>query len=209
MSMISKTVTAIAFASAASFANANLLTNGDFEANVGLSGTSWGVYQSIDGWNKFDGPGIEIQRNTVIAAQSGNQYVELDSHYNSSMYQEISGLTVGGAYELSFWYHARTNNGYNDNGINVYWGDYLPGDVAVSIDGMKQVNTPGWIEQTVKLVASAETMFLMFAATGYSNSLGGFVDNVSLTAVPEPGTLALFGLGLMGLVLARRQQKAA
>mgnify|MGYP001301561988 CR=1 FL=1 len=145
----------------------------------------------------------------MIAAQSGNQYVELDSHYNSSMYQEISGLTVGGAYELSFWYHARTNNGYNDNGINVYWGDYLPGDVAVSIDGMKQVNTPGWIEQTVKLVASAETMFLMFAATGYSNSLGGFVDNVSLTAVPEPGTLALFGLGLMGLVLARRQQKAA
>lgn len=209
MSMISKTVTAIAFASAASFANANLLTNGDFEANVGLSGTNWGVYQSIDGWNKFDGPGIEVQRNTVIAAQSGNQYVELDSHYNSSMYQEIGGLTVGGAYELSFWYHARTNNDYNDNGINVYWGDYLPGDVAVSIDGLRQVNTPGWIEQTVKLVASAETMFLMFAATGYSNSLGGFVDNVSLTAVPEPGTLALFGLGLMGLVLARRQQKAA
>lgn len=209
MSMISKTVTAIAFASAASFANANLLTNGDFEASVGLSGTNWGVYQSIDGWNKFDGPGIEVQRNTVIAAQSGNQYVELDSHYNSSMYQEIGGLTVGGAYELSFWYHARTNNGYNDNGINVYWGDYLPGDVAVSIDGLRQVNTPGWIEQTVKLVASAETMFLMFAATGYSNSLGGFVDNVSLTAVPEPGTLALFGLGLMGLVLARRQQKAA
>lgn len=209
MSMISKTVTAIAFASAASFANANLLTNGDFEANVGLSGTNWGIYQSIDGWNKFDGPGIEVQRNTVIAAQSGNQYVELDSHYNSSMYQEIGGLTVGSAYELSFWYHARTNNGYNDNGINVYWGDYLPGDVAVSIDGLRQVNTPGWIEQTVKLVASAETMFLMFAATGYSNSLGGFVDNVSLTAVPEPGTLALFGLGLMGLVLARRQQKAA
>lgn len=209
MSMISKTVTAIAFASAASFANANLLTNGDFEASVGLSGTNWGVYQSIEGWNKFDGPGIEVQRNTVIAAQSGNQYVELDSHYNSSMYQEIGGLTVGGAYELSFWYHARTNNDYNDNGINVYWGDYLPGDVVVSIDGLRQVNTPGWIEQTVKLVASAETMFLMFAATGYSNSLGGFVDNVSLTAVPEPGTLALFGLGLMGLVLARRQQKAA
>src|SRR5690606_39171394 len=155
------------------------------------------------------GPGIEVQRNTVIAAQSGNQYVELDAHYNSSMYQEIGGVTVGGAYELSFWYHARTNNDYNDNGINVYWGDYLPGDVAVSIDGLRQVNTPGWIEQTVKLVASAETMFLMFAATGYSNSLGGFVDNVSLTAVPEPGTLALFGLGLMGLVLARRQQKAA
>jgi len=209
MSMISKTVTAIAFASAASFANANLLTNGDFEANVGLSGSNWGIYQSIDGWNKFDGPGIEIQRNTIIAAQSGNQYVELDSNYNSSMYQEISGLNVGGEYELSFWYHARTNNGYNDNGINVYWGEYLPGDVALSIDGLKQVNTPGWIEQTVKLVASAETMFLMFAATGYSNSLGGFIDNVSLTAVPEPGTLALFGLGLMGLVLARRQQKAA
>lgn len=209
MSMISKTLTAIAFASAATFANANLLTNGDFEANVGLSGTSWGVYQSIDGWNKFDGPGIEIQRNTVVAAQSGNQYVELDSHYNSSMYQIVSGLNVGGAYELNFWYHARTNNGYNDNGIAVYWGEYLPGDVALSIDHLKQVNTPGWIEQTVKLIASAETMYLMFAATGYSNSLGGFVDNVSLTAVPEPGTLALFGLGLMGLVLARRQQKTA
>lgn len=207
MGMFSKTVTVMALASAASFANANLLTNGDFEASVGLTGTSWGVYQSIEGWDKFDGPGIEVQRNTVIAAQSGSQYVELDSNYNSSMYQAVGGLTVGAAYDLSFWYHARTNTGYNDNGIAVYWGDYLPGDLAVSVDGLTQSNTPGWIEQTATLVATAETMYLLFAATGYSNSLGGFVDNVTLTAVPEPATLALFGLGLAGLLMARRQQK--
>lgn len=209
MNVLIKSVAAMLLAGAAGIANANLLTNGDFEANVGLTGSSWGVYSSIPGWTTLNGSGIEVERNTVVTAQSGSQYVELDSYNNSAMYQQISGLTVGASYDLSLWYHARTNNGSNDNGINVYWGDFLPGNETINIEGLTLSNTPDWIQLTKTLVATSSSMYLTFGADGLNNSLGGFVDNVSLTAVPEPATLSLFGLGLAGLLLARRKQKQA
>lgn len=190
--------------------NANLLVNGDFEDDVGLTGSRWGVYSDINGWDTYSGPGIEIQRNTVVAAQSGNQYVELDSHNgadtNSVMYQTIDNLSVGAVYELNFWYHARTNNSAaNDNGIEVLWGASLPGATVLELDDYARRDNLGWMNFSLELVASAETMFLSFGATGLDNTLGGFIDNVSLTSVPEPGTLALFVLGAAGLVVGRRR----
>ena len=208
MGILNKALTAIALTTVATFANANLLVNGDFDANVGLSGSQWSVYGSIAGWTALSGAGIEVERNTVVSAHSGNQYIELDSRNNSSMYQLITGLTAGASYELSFWYQARTNNGGNDNGINVAWGEYLPATEVLSIDDLTHADTPDWVEQTTTLVASASSMYLVFAADGISNSLGGFIDTVSLTAtsVPEPASLALFSIGILGLILGRRKQ---
>ncbi|MEX0604284.1 MAG: PEP-CTERM sorting domain-containing protein [Marinobacter sp.] len=41
---------------------------------------------------------------------------------------------------------------------------------------------------------------------GVGDNDGWGIDNVTLAKVPEPGTLALFGLGMMGLVIARRRK---
>ena len=205
MGLFAKTLTAIAFAGVASIANANLITNGDFESNVGLSNGAWGVYGSIDGWNTLSGPGIEIQKNTIVTAQSGSQYVELDSYSNSSMYQAITGLTIGQSYDLDFWYHTRTNNGGNDNGINVYWGASAPGDLQLAISDLVSSQTYEWVEYSTNLVASAETMFLTFSAVGLNNSLGGFIDSVTLNEVPEPSNIVLLTIGLLGLMISRRR----
>ena len=186
-------------------ASANVIENGSFESPQ-IQSQTWRVFSSIDGWQTISGAGIEIQNDLLVKAQDGHQYVELDSHNNSAMTQELNDLDVGAWYNLSFWYRARTNNGGNDNGISVHWDDKILGDLALDVSDVL-AKDGGWVEYTQSLRATAETMFLSFAAIGKNNSLGGFIDNVSVTAVSEPGLAHLLGLGVLGLVFTRRRTR--
>lgn len=213
-------------------AHANMIVNGSFEdlsGSMNLDRNSWMVFDDITGWDTVSGPGIEIQTNSTLGkanAQDGNNYVELDSHggsdTNAAMSQLLTGLTVGSIYELNFYYHARTNKDGNDNGINVFWDEWLGTDLTaftytdelLSIDDVKFNDTivdgatpvnGGWFQFNIELQATASSMALTFGADGKDNSLGGFIDNVSLYSVPEPGTLGLFSLGVVGLLVARKR----
>ncbi|TCS43673.1 PEP-CTERM sorting domain-containing protein [Reinekea marinisedimentorum] len=208
-------------------AHANLITNGSFEANDVDSinnngGSSWEVFESIDGWTTYSGAGIEIQTNDTLSKLDtpfGDQYVELDSanvfrtgrNTNSLMAQEVTGLTVGSYYELSYWYMPRTST-TNDNGINVYWwadGDAVNNSiVADAVANSVFYSGIDWEEITSTLLATAETMYLGFGAFGRDNAVGGLIDNVTLVEVPEPATLALFAIGLIGLGAARRANRS-
>jgi hypothetical protein len=47
---------------------------------------------------------------------------------------------------------------------------------------------------------------LEFRAVGTSETLGGSLDNVTVEAVPLPGSLGLLGAGLAALGFARRRR---
>ncbi len=201
----------------------------------------WGIYATLPGWNSLFGDQIELAISGVkydvngqtvgFNAQDGNNFVELDTHFNvvngkisnqsnAGISQNLTGLTVGQTYELSFWYHSRTT-AQNDNTMDVFWlpTDSLPNypDYVVSKVDTTAANHTDWQQYTVRLVAKSPNMTIGFGASGdkswswngltstNGNKTGANLDNVSLIAVSAPTTALLFGFGVAGLMLRRRK----
>ncbi len=205
---------------AAGTAQASLILNGDFESvdnRMGIRNNQrlnqlmpgrWDVYGSLPGWFTESGRGIEVQASgVVVPAHSGNHYIELDSHPNSTrsgstnsrMSQDVQ--LDAGNYILRFWYRPRTNT-VDDNLINAMVDGTV---IAVANERTSTLNQ--WREYTALFtVNSAATKRISFEAGGAANQAGGFIDSVSLTEqVPEPGTFALIGTAIAGLAWLRRR----
>lgn len=213
----------------ASSASAALI-NGGFEADIpGLSNPDWDVYDSIPGWTKFPGTsGIEVQRGNVggATAVEGLNKVELDSHggtdTNSGMSQSVA-LTAG-SYEVTFKYLGRTDNA-GTNGI--HYGAQLDSAIVGSVDstdfdpaglafgditGTKAgtINGGDWTLVTFAFsIASDAAVSIGFWAGGADDTLGGYIDDVQISAVPLPPAMALFGAAMLGLGWVSRRRKSA
>ncbi len=165
----------------------NLIVNGSFEEGHGLGSRNWNTYGEgrIPGWNpdlEASNAPIEIQNGNLggIRAQDGTAKLELDSHArgsfsdsNAHVYQDVD-TNPGEAYELSFQYAPRPRDGGNGSSdVEVWWNG---AKVAELTD-----ETPGWREITVNVKGGdADTTRLEFRAVGKENTLGGYIDNVSL-----------------------------
>jgi hypothetical protein len=206
-SILTAALTLVTFASQASALN--LVQNGSFEANTQAVDT-WAIYQDLTDWTGGRN-GIELRNSVAGEAQSGNNFVELDTTKNSSMSQVLT-LTQGGTYQFSFWYAARPDNGSKPKATDsLEWS--VDGTTGKVLQNWKTTGATTWQQFSQTFVFDApQTVTLSFFAKGKSDSYGGSIDNVSftnITPVPEPETYAMLlaGLGLMGTI-ARRRNKA-
>jgi len=184
----------------------NLIHNGGFESPVQASGT-WAIYDNIADWNTLAGVGVEVRNNVVGSAHSGNNFVELDSVSNGWIAQSFATIE-GQDYNLSFWYSPRAGQKANTNGIEAYINDDL--QLSLTSTGVGHSGNT-WSLHSLTFTAGAGPLTtLSFFAAGNSDSLGGSLDDVSVTAVPEPETYALLlgGLALVGFTTRKRSEKS-
>ena len=194
-----KLLAGASLACAALGAQATLITNGTFEAYTGAAFTNG--FQTVNagsaalvGWT-VSGTSVDIIEG-AYGAVTGYSIDMLGSPGPGAISQSFATVT-GQGYTLSF--DLSVNNGSSNN--NALYVD-LTGSSQVAFAGSTPFTT-----QTLNFVATGTLTTLMFTsgASGYS---GAVIDNVSVSAVPEPETYAMLlaGLGLMGVIARRRKQ---
>jgi choice-of-anchor C domain-containing protein len=185
----------------------NLLTNGSFETGSYAEGGS--KYQTLnavsgamDGW-AVTGGSIDWISGYWQSAEGGRS-LDLSGNSLGSISQTVSNLDLNTTYKLAF---SLSGNPDNDGGNRT--GNVTVG--AFSQDFAYNTTTYGntlgdmkWITVSYLFKPSATTQTLMFTSTAAGGFWGPALDNVSLTAVPEPTLPVLFGTLLVIVPLARR-----
>jgi hypothetical protein len=192
----------------------NLIKNGSFEAPV-LQKKTWDTFvgNQITDWTIISTDQIkaEVQRrglSTWVPSQ-GNQWIELDGDETGpnkswdakamgraeqglyTIQQDVTGLTPGQRYVLSFDIAARPGTSRNENRLRA---SVLADDVAIPGVGgeitaatgqvVAKDKAPRWRNATDVFVAPASgQVTVQFTGLGDDNTFGMFLDNVVL--VPD------------------------
>ena len=201
---------------------ANLITNGSFELGSAIPGPFVTVYgpntATISNWTVPANTNVDYVSGYWTAAQ-GNRSLDLNGLRSlGTIYQTMTGLTVGQAYQVRF---AMAGNPdlqprYADLQVWVSAGGppYASANFSFYVNG-QDLNNMGWQYYTWNFTATSSTITLGFTSldnapedyhpvSGYS--FGPALDDVRVTAIPEPATLALVGLGLIAAGFLRRRR---
>jgi hypothetical protein len=139
--------------------------------------------------------------------------------YSVPIYQNITGLTVGETYVLSFEQAAAQQSNRTGATTEQWEVEFCTTLPSVACTGSNNqfstlMNNAShgivpWQSDTLSFVATASSEVLEFLAIGTPNGEPPFVllDGVDLEVAPEPATFALIGFGLLAIPLAARLRK--
>lgn len=203
--MITKQV--VSFFAAALFsvgANAGVIFIDNFDTEAGDAGVSSLNYTGFSNWTVSDGT-VDVVANPngwgITCVGGSGKCVDLDgSNGNAGILTSTLMSLSAGTYSLSFDISGNQRGGASDS-FTLALGGFLNESFNLSATAPWQTVTRSFT------VLSDSANSIIFNHAGGDN-VGIMLDNVSLskTDVPEPATLAMFGLGLIGLGFARRRQ---
>jgi hypothetical protein len=213
----------VAFGAIPALASTNIVNDPGFESAPAPAGfyNIYGSGATFGGWTvagtDSGNSGLTVhttygETGVLFNANSGTTSYDLTAAGNTGFNAVFQNLTTlaGKKYNVSFWLgNASGNNNY-----------LLPSSVALQIDGgLGELFTNGnvtanrinWQRFTTNFTATGtSTDFRFVNATPGTDNFAG-LDDISVSAVPEPSTwlTMILGFGTIGAALRRRRQTAA
>jgi hypothetical protein len=186
-------------------AQANLLTNGDFEGTTTLIG---GLLEPA-GWTftpAASGSYAGIQVGSSFAHTGSQSYFFGAIGGSDDELSQNIATVVGARYQISFWFQG---DPFSDPTTSTWdFSAFFGTTPLVSLSDPTEVTDPlnnDYSIYTFTETATAPTTTLAF----YGQDIGFYValDDVAVTPAPEPASLAVFGTALAGLGLVRRRKR--
>jgi hypothetical protein len=142
-------------------------------------------------------------------------FVALDGEQTAgvqgSISQTVNGLVAGQTYSLTFEWAAGQLQSRN---VAVSTTEQLQVSVGSETQTTNVLTNPansftGWYNAAMTFTATASSEVLNFLSVGTPSGDPpmALLTNVSLTKVPEPATLAVFGVGMAGIAGARLRRR--
>lgn len=204
---------ALAALATAVSAQAAIVTNGSFEA-----GTAPGVFTTygtgspaISGWTI--GIGNVDYIGSYWQASDGVRSIDLNGGTIGTISQTIM-LNPGSRYVLTFDMSANPDGGLGRNPYDVAVGltGVAPSAFSYALTGANSRSNMLWSGRTLTFTAvNAATVLSFTSLQANGCCFGPALDNVSVSAVPEPATwsMLIIGFGLVGVGARRRNRAVA
>ena len=185
----------------ASSAAPALVLNGDFEAPIQPPGTFLPVGSIIPGWAVVGAGGVNIDHvslGTPYWPGNTSQFMDLTGNTGGAGVQSDSFATIAGlTYQVNF----EAFNGSLVSPGYAYTGPALSlqasGGPLANYNGLTDM--PAGVSEglTYFFTAVSGSTSLTFMDTSGFDSNAGWIDNVTIEAVPEPATTVIFGAFLV------------
>lgn len=192
MKLIRSTALATALLATAVTANAGLIANENFESGpTGWSNnaiTYLGTSNVLGGFREF-GAGAFTEKTFALSGNQAGVNISFDFWKGDSWDNETFFASV--------------------NGIDTFSGSFWGGQGS-QVGG--QIRPTSWNELLVPvsftspLTTNSVTLRFMSTLDSSANDEWWAIDNVVISEVPEPASIALLGLGLLGLSLSRKKK---
>ncbi len=187
-------------------AGAAAFTNGSFESGVNpgsgfvtLGNGSTGITSWVVGGDSIDYIG------GYWNAEDGARSVDLSGNANGSVSQTFDTL-AGQTYLVNFWLAGNPDGGPAAKlAITSADGAQQQSNIF-TVTGSDSRTNMNWAAYTYQFTAATNSTTLSFASAT-NTAYGPALDNVSVSAIPEPASWALMIAGFGGLGAALRQRR--